>query len=166
MIDRLLRRASSVLLVLGGIAATLMMLQIGADIVGKYVFDKPVPATLEIVAWYYMVATIFVPIAYVQLHGKHLTVELFTQGLSQRRLATIEAITAVLTFLYAGTLFVLTFRTAVEETGRGEAQDATFFDLPVWPSRWILPLSLGVMMLIVIRQFVQHVRLLRSSRAS
>lgn len=166
MIDRLLRRASSVLLVLGGIAATLMMLQIGADIVGKYVFDKPVPATLEIVAWYYMVATIFFPIAYVQLHGKHLTVELFTQGLSARRLATIETVTAVLTFLYAGTLFILTFRTAVDETVRGEAQDATFFDLPVWPSRWILPLSLGVMMLIVIRQFVQHIRSLLSSRAS
>lgn len=164
MIDRFLRRASGVLLVCGGIAVTLMMLQIGADIVGKYFFNTPVPATLEIVAWYYMVATIFFPIAYVQLHRKHLMVELFTQSLRPRRMAALEVMTCVLSFAYAGTLFVLSLRTAIDETARGEAQDATFFDLLVWPSRWILPVSLAVMTMIIVLQGFENLRFAISGR--
>lgn len=152
MLERLLGRASGALLLVGGVAATLMMLHIGVDIVGKYLFNTPIPATLEIVAWYYMIATIYLPIAYVQLHRKHLTVELFTQNLPPRKMAWIEGVTSVLSLLYVGTLFVLSLQSAIHETAIGEAQDATYFDLPVWPSRWMLPASLLVMSLIIIVQ--------------
>lgn len=152
MFENLLKRASTALLLLGGVAATLMMLQIGADIIGKYAFDKPIPATLEIVAWYYMIATIYLPIAYVQFHRKHLTVELFTQNLEPRKMAWVEGITSVLALLYVGILFVLALKSALHETALGEAQDATYFDLPVWPARWLLPIPLFFMMLIILLQ--------------
>ena len=152
MFERFLDRTSSALLLVGGVAATLMMLQIGADIIGKYVFNKPIPATLEIVAWYYMIATIYLPIAYVQFHRKHLTVELFTRNLPPRKMAWVEGITSVLSLIYVGILFVLALQSAIHETALGEAQDATYFDLPVWPSRWLLPIPLFFMSLIIIVQ--------------
>ncbi|MEZ5765573.1 MAG: TRAP transporter small permease [Xanthobacteraceae bacterium] len=152
MFERVLEKVSAALLLVGGAAATIMMLHIGADIIGKSFFDKPVPATLEIVAWYYMIATIYLPIAYVQFHRKHLTVELFTQNLEPRKMAWVEGVTSILAFLYIGTLFVLSFNTAVHETMLGEAQDATYFDLPVWPSRWLLPIPLFVMLLVIVHQ--------------
>lgn len=154
--EKMLSYAANILLVLGGIATTFMMLHIGADIVGKYFFNYPIPATLEIVAWYYMVAGIFFPVAYVQLHRKHLMVELFTQKMSPKRVAALEVVTASVSLVYIGTLFFLTLQTAIKETANGEAQDATFFDLSVWPSRWILPIALGVMTLIVALQIWQN----------
>lgn len=153
--ERALAAVSNVLLAIGGVAIALMALHVGADIVAKSLFNRPIVATLEIVTWYYMVAAVFLPVAYVQLHKKHLMVELFTIGLSPARLAVLEGVVGVLGFLYVGTLFVLTFEHAIETTANGEVQDATFFDLPTWPARWLLPIAFGTMTLILVAQAIR-----------
>src|SRR3546814_6740581 len=91
-----------------------MMLHVGADIVAKTVFDHPIVATLEIVAWYCMPATVFLPVAFLQVHKKHLMVELFTRNLSPRRLAMLEGLVAVLTFVYVTILAYLTLEHAID----------------------------------------------------
>ena len=154
-LERALAAFSNFLMVIAGFAITLMMLHVGADIIAKAVFHRPIVATLEIVTWYYMVATVFLPVAYIQLHKKHLMVELFTQRMSPGRLALLEGIVAILGFLYVGILCVLTFGHALETTANGEVQDATFFDLPVWPARWLLPIAFGAMALILLVQAVR-----------
>ena len=130
-LERILDRVANALMIVGGVAVTLMMVHIGADVVGKYFFNYPIPATLEVVAWYYMVAAIFLPVAYIQLHQKHLMVELFTRALPPRPLALLEGLVCVLGFVYVGILVVLTFDGAMVETANGAAHDVTFFDLPV-----------------------------------
>ena len=155
IITRCLAWLSNALMVVAGIAMILMMLQIGADIAGKYLFNAPVIATLEIVSWYYMVAVVFLPLGYIQRHRKHLQVELFTRKLPPRRLAMLEGLVALMAFVYVGILFSLTLEEAIDQTMRGEIQDATFFDLPVWPSRWMLPLGVGAMALMLLLQAVQ-----------
>src|SRR5690606_14492712 len=82
-------------------------------------------------------------------------VELCTRGLSPRRLAMLEGIVAVLTFVYVAILAYLTFAHAVETTASGEVQDATFFDLPVWPARWLLPVAFGTMAAVLLAQAVR-----------
>lgn len=154
-LESVLNVISNFLMVIAGIAITLMMVHIGADIIAKTVFHQPIVATLEIVTWYYMVITIFPPVAYIQIHKKHLMVELFTRGMSRTNLAMLEGLTAILGFVYVGILFWLTLEVAIEQTASGEIQDATFFDLPVWPSRWVLPVSLGAMALILIVQAIR-----------
>lgn len=156
-LERLLAAISNFLLLIAGIAITLMMLHVGIDILSKVLFNRPVVATLEIVAWYYMPATVFLPVAYIQVHKKHLLVELFTRGLSPRRLAMLEGIVAVLTFVYVAILAYLTFEHAVETTASGEVQDATFFDLPVWPARWLLPVAFGTMAAVLLVQAVRDI---------
>ncbi len=157
-IERLLERFSVLLLWVAGVAITLMMLHIAADIVGKLVFHQPMTATLEIVAWYYMVATVFLPVAYIQVHKKHLMVELFTRNMGPRPLARLEGCIAVLGALYVGILFWLTLEQAITSTADNELQDVTFFDLPVWPARWFLPLSIGAMTLIMVLQAIRDFR--------
>lgn len=157
-LERLLERFSLALLWVAGLAITLMMLHIAADIVGKWVFNQPMTATLEIVAWYYMVATVFLPVAYIQVHKKHLMVELFTRNMAPRPLAKLEGFIAVLGAVYVGILFWLTLEQAISSTIDNELQDVTFFDLPVWPSRWFLPLSIGAMTLILVLQAIRDFR--------
>lgn len=154
-LERLLERFSMALLWVAGVAITLMMLHVAADVIGKTVFHQPMTATLEIVAWYYMVATVFLPVAYIQVHKKHLMVELFTRQMEPRKLARLEGMVAVLGAVYVGILFWLTLDHAITSTIDGELQDVTFFDLPVWPSRWFLPLAVGAMTLIMILQAIR-----------
>lgn len=155
-LERVLDRIANALMVVGGIAVTLMMVHIGADVVGKYFFNYPIPATLEVVAWYYMVAAIFLPVAYIQLHQKHLMVELFTRALPPRAMALLEGLVCVLGFVYVSILVVLTFEGAMVETANGAAHDVTYFDLPVWPSRWFLPAALFVMAVIMALQATRN----------
>lgn len=155
-LDRILDRIANALMFVGGVAVTLMMLHIGADVIGKYFFNYPIPATLEVVAWYYMVATIFLPVAYIQLHQKHLMVELFTRAMPPRPMALLEGLVCLLGFAYVATLVVLTFEGAMVETENGAAHDVTYFDLPVWPSRWFLPAALLVMAIIMALQATRN----------
>ena len=43
-----------------------MMLHITADVVGKFVFNRPLPGTIPIVSQYYMVIAAFLPLAMVE----------------------------------------------------------------------------------------------------
>lgn len=156
--EKAMEEVSRALMLVAGIGISLMMLHVATDIVAKFVFNTPVVATLEIVAWYYMIATVFLPIAYIQVHKKHLMVELFTRHMAPRRLAMLEGLIAIVSAVYVGILFWLTTETAIEETIDGEIQDVTYFDLPVWPSRWFLPLPVGAMTIVLLLQAVRDLR--------
>ncbi|WP_422000615.1 TRAP transporter small permease subunit [Reyranella sp.] len=156
--ERALERFANALMWVGGIALTLMMLHISADVLGKYLFNRPIIATLEIVTWYYMVATVFLPVVYIQIHKKHLMVELFTLRWPPRRMAKLEGIVGIVGAIYVGTLAWLTGEHAAVQTAAGEIQDATFFDLPVWPSRWLLPVAMTAMALVFATQAWRDLR--------
>lgn len=156
---------SKLLLAVGGAAILLMMLHITADVAGKYFFNQPIVGTLEFVSRYYMVACVFLPIAYVQLHRQHLMVELFTMKLSPRRTALVDGIVALFGVVYAAVLAWLVFGQAMHQTGRREFFSITYFDLPVWPSRWFLPLSFGLLALVMLVQAISDLRFGLTGRA-
>lgn len=157
-VERALTAFSNAMMALAGVAIVLMMLHIAGDILMKLAFNHPIVATLEIVTWYYMVATVFLPWGFIQVHKKHLMVELFTMKMSPRRLAVLEGCVAVAGFVYVGVLCWLTFWHAVEQTQAGEIQDATFFDLPVWPTRWLLPIPAFAMALTFLTQGIRDLQ--------
>ncbi|MBN8925761.1 MAG: hypothetical protein BGO51_28245 [Rhodospirillales bacterium 69-11] len=158
VLERGLGAFSNFMMAIGGVAITLMMLHIAADILAKLLLNRPIVATLEIVTWYYMVATVFLPWGYVQLHKKHLTVELFTMKMPPRKRAVLEGIVSIVGAIYVGILVWLTAEHAMEQTMAGEIQDATFFDLPVWPSRWLLPVPALAMSLLFATQAIRDLQ--------
>jgi len=149
---------SGALLWVAGAAIIVLMLHICADVAGKYFFNQPIVGTLEIVSRYYMVACVFLPLAFVQLHRKHLVVEMFTMGLSARRRAALDAGVALLGLAYVTLLTWLVFGRAVAATRDNEFLSLTFYDLPAWPARWLLPISFGLFALILLAQFIDDVR--------
>lgn len=154
-VERALTAFSNLMMVVAGVAITAMMLHIAGDILAKLVLNKPIIATLEIVTWYYMVATVFLPLGYIQVHRKHLMVELFTMKMSKRSLAKLEGVVSIVGCIYVAILCWLTLEHAIEQTANNEVQDATFFDLPVWPSRWMLPIPTAAMSLIFLTQGIR-----------
>lgn len=156
-LDRISRFMSGV----AGIALVLMMLHVVADVTMKYVFNLPIPGTLEIVAFYYMVAAVFLPLAYIELHGLHITVDL----IYDRMPPAFQRIALGFGLLCSiGFFSILTYQTwfdAVESFEIGEiAMGAVAVSL--WPTRFFLPLGFGAIVIASMVRFVGEVLMQKS----
>jgi TRAP-type C4-dicarboxylate transport system permease small subunit len=132
------------LMIVSAILVTLMMLHIGADVAGKYFFNAPIHGTLEIVSLYYMVAIVYLPLAWGSHDGDQIKVELFLRRLPTRYLLRHDAVIDV---LFAAFLGVITWQGIVDalaKTAIHEARETAIDLLIVWPSRWMVPVGFGV----------------------
>jgi TRAP-type C4-dicarboxylate transport system permease small subunit len=163
-VERLLSWLATALLWLGGIAILAMMVHVTADIVLKMVANYPIIGTLEIVSFVYMVACTFLPLAHVQLSKVLIVVELFTQKLPQAVNLRLDALGALLTAVYLGLMTWKGGELAIRKTALGEVQDATYFDLPVWPMRWVIVVSTGLAAAVALYQFADDLRLIFTGR--
>lgn len=164
LVERSLARGSDVLAFLAMFAIVLMMLQISADVTLKYVFHKPIVGTTETIAYYYMPAAIFFPLAFVERYRRHITVTVFTQRLRPARIAGFDALAGIIGLVYAGVLTWSTAASALLRTRQGEELDATFFYIPIWPARWFLPIGAGLFTLYLLLHIVEDIRVALGKR--
>lgn len=163
-VARVLSLLADIFLWAGAISVLAMMLHVTADVLMKVALNQPIMGTLEIVSFVYMVGCTFLPLAHVQLSRTLIIVEVFTQNLAPEKNLRFDIGAAVLTVAYLSLLAIMGAVVAVAKTGIGEAQDATFFDLPVWPMRWVFCISCGLAALIALYQLVDDFRLARFGR--
>ncbi|MCC2095361.1 MAG: TRAP transporter small permease subunit, partial [Hyphomicrobiales bacterium] len=100
LLDRLAKFFSDLAMLAACIAVVLMMLHVTAEAIGKYVFHTPMPATQETVQFYYMVALVFLPIAYIARGEGHICVELFTQNMGPRSRTRLNIFVGILTLIW------------------------------------------------------------------
>ena len=151
-----LRLPSDALAACAGVLVLVMMVHVAADVFGRLTFSAPIDGTLEIVAGYYMVAVVFLPLAYVSRGEGHIFIELFTRRLPPRLLAGLDGAAALLTFVYIG---LMGWQTAVEaliQTEGGEMWETADDLITIWPSRWLLPVGCALMAAIFVRFAVHH----------
>jgi TRAP-type C4-dicarboxylate transport system permease small subunit len=158
-VAKLLSRLADIFLWAGAVAVLAMMVHVSADVIMKVALNQPIMGTLEIVSFVYMVGCTFLPLAHVQLSRTLIIVEVFTQKLSPEKNLRFDIGAAVLTVAYLLLLAIMGSVVAVAKTEIGEAQDATYFDLPVWPMRWVFCASCGLAALIALYQLVDDFRL-------
>lgn len=165
-LERAARLMANALFILAGVAILTMMVHVTADIVGRVAFNRPITGTLEIVASYYMVACAYLPLAYVQIERSHMVIELFTQNLGERSLLVLDLFSSALGIVFLGLMAWQTFLVALEKTAVREAVEATFYQIPVWPSRWTIVAAVSITAFILALQLVQDTRRLISPSAS
>lgn len=161
---RLLSRLAGIFLWAGAIAVLAMMVHVSADVIMKVALNQPIMGTLEIVSFIYMVGCTFLPLAHVQLSRELIIVEVFTQNLAPEKNLRFDIAAAVLTVAYLLLLAVMGAVVALAKTEIGEAQDATYFDLPIWPMRWVFCASCALAALIALYQLIDDFRLARFGR--
>lgn len=145
-----LNQLSIILLWLSGAAFAIMAIHIVCDVVGRYLFQSPLPGTVEIVARYYMVVLVFLPLAYVQLQDKHFVAGIFTDGLPEQALLRLKGVTDFVMALVGGYLTWTAISAALHATHSGEQVQMAEFLLPTWPGRWLVPIGLGLMTMIAV----------------
>lgn len=143
--SRAIGAAADALMAVAAAVTLLLMVHVSADVFSKYVFNHPISGTLEIVAAYYMVILTFFSFAFIEHRQGHITVELFTRGMSARAALGLDVAIYVVFTLFLVLFVWLSFEEAVTRTAGNEMWETADDIVVVWPSRWILPASMAVM---------------------
>jgi len=159
---KIVARTSFALYLVAIVAILVMMVNICADVVATAFFRKPIHGTLEFTTNYYMPIIATLPIAIAQLRNQHITVELLAQSLSPKGSAILFLFDALIVVPYLAAFFWFSFLDAIKKTRIGEFIFAIKFDLPVWPSRWVIPAGYFVLTLCIVWQVMRTVGYLRS----
>lgn len=147
------RRALEFLQAIAGLLLIVMMVHVTLDVALRYLLNAPLPATLEIVSYYYMVAVVFLPIALTELSRESVAVDLFYLAMpGWMKTACTGLVLALSALVYAGLTHV-TFGAAVKSVAKSEVVMGPVTVL-VWPARLILPFSCGLAALVCVGLFV------------
>jgi len=142
-------RLDGALIWIAGIAAFLMMAQVCVDVFVRFVLGRQIEATIEIVSAYYMVALVFLPLAYVERSGGHIAADVVVQLLSPRTRLVLRRLVDAVVLIAMSVLCYCTLVEAVSRTIEGELWRSGETFLPIWLSRWLLPIGSGAMVLTI-----------------
>ncbi len=145
-------------LVVAAIFLVLMALHVSLDVGLRYVFGKSFPGTLEIVSFYYMVAIVFLPLAYVELQQEHIRVDVVVGRFSPPVQLAFYLFAGMLGLTFFGMLCYQSYLDAVRATVRAETAMANF-KFYLWPSRWALPVGFAAMCLAILANMIKALRL-------
>ncbi|MCB1395679.1 MAG: TRAP transporter small permease [Rhodobacter sp.] len=142
-LTRLTWQLMRLLFLVGSVAVLLMMLHIGADVLSRALLGRPTVGMVETVTNYYMIAVCFLPLAFVQIQGGHLTVDSFTMMLPPQALRVVLVLSLLVAAVITGLLTWHSAISALHKTRTGEYTDLSVVDFPLWPARWLLVIGYG-----------------------
>ena len=156
-IGKALARLLDIQATIGIAAVGLMMFHITFDVFGKYLFNAPLPATLEIVSHYYMVVVVFLPLAMVEKRDAHISVEVLTQHLPDRWQQVIIAATWVLSGVFFTALTYRTWIDAMDKYDVGAFIMGSTSAVPTWPTYFLLPFGCLILVLVLVYKLVIYI---------
>ena len=125
------------------------------EIVGRYLFNSPVPGHVEIVELI-MAGVVFFGIAYTERVGGHVRMELFvTRVLKGRSYHIAEALTAALSLFVYIFILIYTFKASVFAFQIGD--NTSYLYWPTWPSKFAVPLGSFFLCIRFLIEIIQHV---------
>ncbi|MFN3825165.1 MAG: TRAP transporter small permease subunit [Pseudorhodobacter sp.] len=138
------------------VVMVMMMLHITLDVGVRNILNGQIVGTLEWVAFYYMVALVFLSLGYVELKNEHIRVDLFAQMMPKSAQLGLYIFACLLGFVFFGMLFWQTLSDAIRATQRGEEAMSNFKFL-IWPARWALPIGFGGVLLAILGNLLRAI---------
>jgi len=142
LLDRIINSAT----LMGGAAVALMMVHITADVVLRF-FGLPLPGTVSMISYYYMLVVTFVALAFAERRNAHIAVDI-VYDLMPRWMQAVCRVATLLLCLAAFSL--LTLKTWDVALGKYAIQ-AKFVQggtvVTTWPGYFLLPLGFGLVWL-------------------
>lgn len=156
-IGRILDRLITVTTWVGILAIILMMTHITLDVAGKFLFNKPLPATISLVSNYYMVVVAFLPLALVEQRNGHISVEVLTEFFPRNTQYHLFSWTYLVSATVFGLLAYKTWGEAMRTYNSGTFMIEQSVKIITWPSYFLLPIGTGMMTAVVIYRWVLYI---------
>jgi TRAP-type C4-dicarboxylate transport system permease small subunit len=153
-VERWLRWGSYALFWLATALVAAMLIHIVLDVALKYLFNKPLPMTVEMVAHYYMVAVVFLPMPLVELRNAGVSVDLFYRMFGQHARRSIMLLAYLGQIAFFG---ILAYQSSLDALEAMQARRFVYLDfrLDTWPAAFMLPAGFALATLVSMLRFVQ-----------
>jgi TRAP-type C4-dicarboxylate transport system permease small subunit len=149
MVERLITRLASLLTFVAGIALVLMMVQMVADVILRFFFNRPIEGSLEIVSVYHMVAVVFLPLALVELTHGHISVDVVVQLFPKGVRRAVEVFGYIVCAVFFAVLGYQTLLDALESFRTDEILMSSIY-VTIWPAKFLLPIGFGLVLAAVL----------------
>ncbi|QIE54903.1 TRAP transporter small permease [Pikeienuella piscinae] len=140
-LERILRALDALAGSLVGLMLFTMMCLTTADVVSRYLFNRPIGAALELTEAL-MAITIFAAFPLVAARGRHITVDLTEMMLPKRARLFLDALAQLVCAAMCGFLAWRMIERAVQLHGYGET--SAVLGYPVWPTAAVIALGCAV----------------------
>lgn len=145
----------------GAISTLILMIHVVLDVAGRYLFNAPLPGTIEFVSYWWMILIIFTPLAYTQMRREHIDVSVFVELMPPTHRALTIAATRLLTLFGIGLVGWYGFFYAIEQMQRGEEARGAVH-LWIWPFRFLVPWGMALFALQLLADFVDDLKHLKT----
>lgn len=150
-------RLSRMLAFIGAVGVVLMMIHVCADIIARIITGASLPATVEIVSYYYMVLVAFLPLAWVERRGGMISVELIEFMMTKRMMKISDATVAALATLIYAVMAYATWITAIKNYVTGTFVVALQVKIITWPGYFLPSIGFALAAAILAVRFLQIV---------
>lgn len=137
------RRLSRLGAFIAGLGILAMMLVGATDVLGLFLFNRPLPGAFEFTEAL-MVGSVFFAIAGAQANRSHVRVQVFVHLMPAWLGATLDRVGDFLTFCLFGLIAWIGWRMAAESIAVGEYSSG-LIRFPVWPAKISLALGASLM---------------------
>jgi TRAP-type C4-dicarboxylate transport system permease small subunit len=153
-IDRCTTGAAKLLMWVGCLAVILMAVHVTWDVMQRTFFGRGMLGTTEIVSFYYMVAVVCFPLAWIERRDEHINVEILFQKMppgGQRCMSIFAGIAS------AGFFSVFAYRSWLDALGAFSTGETMmgYAEIAIWPARFILPISFALVVVVCVNQIVR-----------
>jgi len=148
-ISGLANKLSRMLAFVAAIGVLAMMIHVCADILSRVLTGASLPATVEMVSYYYMLLVAFLPLAWVERRGGMISVELLDFMLSPRMRRVSDLLIAALGVVIYAVMAYASWLTAVRNYETGTFVVALQTKIITWPGYFLPPAGFALAAIIV-----------------
>lgn len=145
-IDRTCHGFTVLLVIFACIAVVLMAVHVSYDVIARSFVSGGIYGTTEIVSYYYMIACVCLPLAYIELRDEHITVEVFYDLFPAAAKKLILAFSIVCTAVFFAAFAYRSWLDALNSFATREKLMG-YADIQIWPARFFLPISFALLVL-------------------
>jgi TRAP-type C4-dicarboxylate transport system permease small subunit len=154
-ISGLADKLSRMLAFVAAIGVLAMMIHVCADILSRVLTGASLPATVEMVSYYYMLLVAFLPLAWVERRGGMISVELLDFMLSPRLRRVSDLLIAALGVVIYAVMAYASWLTAVRNYETGTFVVALQTKIITWPGYFLPPAGFALAAIIVTVRLLQ-----------
>ncbi|WP_054685861.1 TRAP transporter small permease subunit [Microbacterium sp. No. 7] len=141
-----IERTSEALGVVAAAALGILMLHVVVDVIGRALWGRPLPATLEIAQYWWMPLLVFLAMAGTQRRDENIRVTLLIEGLPPRARRVADVVGLALLALVTALLLAAQTSDALHAAAIGEASLGSSVPVPIWPVKLLVLLGLAALL--------------------